>query len=101
MVNVPANPPPDVDEEARTAFFYTLGVCVTRWAYVDRKLFELYHWALKADIDRAAILYYKDRTLTSRLQNVDALARFSITYEIIRSEWDSLKKENTVALTNS
>jgi hypothetical protein len=43
MVNVPANPPPDVDEEARTAFFYTLGVCVTRWAYVDRKLFELYH----------------------------------------------------------
>ena len=46
---------------------------------------------LGAEDRRAAILYYKDRTITSRLQTVDALAQYAIANDALKNEWSALR----------
>ena len=85
------HPAPEEYLEAETRFFYTLGNCVNRWAYVDRQLYRLYRFGLKTDSMRSAILYYKQKTLSQRIQYVDSLLEYSLTEEQFRNEWRPLR----------
>jgi hypothetical protein len=40
---------PDHDEKEVIAFFYELGNCVNRWAFVDRQLYRLCRFGLQMD----------------------------------------------------
>lgn len=84
---------PNLEEyhEAEVKFFYTLGTCVSRWAFVDRQLYRLFLFALKADALRSAILYYKQKTLHQRLQYVDDLLEQTVTTEDFEYVWRPLR----------
>jgi len=74
-VIVKLHPEPDEYLEAETAFLRAVGLCVTRWAFVDRQLFWLFRFALGAATHRAAIVYYNQQTIGRRLTHVDELFR--------------------------
>ena len=91
MVIIPASPPPELYQEAETKFFYTLGACVTRWEHVDRQLFQIYHTLLRTDAERSALLYYKDRTISSRIENVGTILKHFIKDQTVLDEWAKLR----------
>ena len=62
-------------EELRESesFLANVGRCITSWAQIEEKLFDLCVIALKAPKKQTAIVYYKTPTIDSRLALVDEL----------------------------
>jgi hypothetical protein len=90
-VIIKLHPNPDEYHEAEVKFFYSLGTCVSRWAFVDRQLFRLFLFALKTDALRSAILYYKQKTLHQRIQYVDDLLEHTTAKEDFEKIWRPLR----------
>lgn len=74
-VIVKLHPEPEEYVEAETALLRAVGLCITRWAFVDRQLFRLFRWGIGASIQRAAILYYEQNTIGRKLSQVDGLLK--------------------------
>jgi hypothetical protein len=51
----------------RKAFFASLGECITAWAAIERKIFDLFQIALGADREKSAILFWAFPTFGMRL----------------------------------
>lgn len=81
-------------------FLGNLGRCITIWAFVEEKLFDLCLMTLKAPKKQTAIVYYRTPTIDSRLALVEELiaavlpiknpGEHSTPTEI---EWDKVAKE--------
>lgn len=57
------------------AFLADVGRCITSWAQIEEKLFEICAVALRAPRKQTAIVYYKTPTIDARLKLVDELVR--------------------------
>jgi hypothetical protein len=66
-IGLHANP----DAEEAVEFFRWLGLCVAVWAYVDRRLYQIFHHAVGLEQKQSALFYYGDRTFGRRLNLVD------------------------------
>jgi hypothetical protein len=84
---------PDPDEKEMIEFFYWLGNCVNRWAYVDRQLFHICRFALKVDDRQASLFYYKDRSFDNRVRFVEEAVRILIDPPIFGHFWQPLRKK--------
>jgi hypothetical protein len=72
-VIVRLHPEPEEYIEAETMFLREVGVCITQWAFIDRLLFRLFRQGIGAPTHRAAVVYYDQHSINSRLRQVDVL----------------------------
>jgi hypothetical protein len=73
-------------------FFRQLGLCVTTWAFVDRRLFQIFHHCMGFDQTQSAFIYYRQRAFNSRLRMVDDAVKV-FAKEIYDSEWRPLRDQ--------
>jgi hypothetical protein len=85
-------PAPEEYQEAETNFFYALGNCVNRWAFVDRQLYRLCRFGLQLDSRQTSIIYYRDAAFNRRLKLVDTALRSVLTKEQASAEWQPLNQ---------
>jgi hypothetical protein len=92
---VKMHPDPEEYEEAETAFYRAVGVCITQWAYVDRFLFRLFRQGVGAPTHRAAIVYYDQHSMSSHVRQVDALLKGLLAtdeHANLRELWKELRQ---------
>jgi hypothetical protein len=65
---------PDADPE-RDMFYKWIGHCITAWADLEERLFEILWQCLSCPQARAAIVYYKTPSIDARLTLTDELVR--------------------------
>jgi hypothetical protein len=53
--------------QRRKEFFASLGECITAWAAVEQKLFDLFQMALGTDREKSAILFWAIPAFSMRL----------------------------------
>jgi hypothetical protein len=88
-VIIKLHPEPAEYLEAETAFLRAVGLCITRWAFVDRQLFWMFRFGLGAATHRAAIVYYNQQTISRRVAQADELLRNAFA----ERKWDSESEE--------
>ena len=59
----------DINRDYET-FLGNLGRCITMWAFVEEKLFDLCLMTLKAPKKQTAIVYYRTPTIDSRWRSL-------------------------------
>jgi hypothetical protein len=91
-VIIKLHPEPEEYLEAETAFLRAVGLCVTRWAFVDRQLFRLFRFAIGASTHRAAIVYYEQNTLGQKLRQVDNLLKSCLSGAGQQTEQSHMEK---------
>jgi hypothetical protein len=92
-VIIKAFPEPHEYQEDEKAFLCAVGLCITRWAFVDRCLFRLFRVGIGAATFRAALVYYDQHSINTRLRQVDSLLKelFSLPdHEEYRTRWKDL-----------
>jgi hypothetical protein len=65
-------------------FSRLIGECITRWAFIDRALFEYSNYCLGGRWPITAIVYYRTPQLKQRLDLVDELLRKTIFFIKVR-----------------
>ena len=73
--------------EESIAFFYTLGICLNRWAYVDRQLYFIGRLIHKLEPAQMSFLFYRIPTFAERLAFVDDSLRTVLRKEEYEKEW--------------
>lgn len=91
---------PNRDAPEAIEFFRQLGQCVAIWAYVDRRLFQIFHHAVGLEQKQSALFYYGDRTFGRRLQLVNRAVKAELPEIDFVSEWKPLHDE-TKALSHT
>lgn len=81
--------------------YHWIGRCISRWGYVDDALFYICAWALRADEEIAAVVYYRTPNLDSRTSLVHDLLASRFCPGGLKSgehapplfkRWEALKK---------
>jgi hypothetical protein len=81
-------------------FFRRLGLCISTWAFVDRRLYQIFHHATGFEVHQSALVYYGNRQLSGRLRMTDKATKMFLPADIFESEWRPLHNE-TQNLTNT
>lgn len=81
---------PDRHEPELVEFYTTLGMCVSSWAFIDRRLYEIFHDALKMDHRQSALLYYRKRAFNQRLLLVNDAVRSLVPANVFSTHWKTL-----------
>jgi hypothetical protein len=71
-------------------FFRRLGMCVAAWAYVDRRLYQIFHHATGFEQKQSALLFYASRAFNNRLRQVDNAVKAALAKEQYNNEWKPL-----------
>ncbi len=66
------------DDPERNEFYRWIGHCITAWADLEDRLFEILWRVLSCPQVRAAIVYYKTPSLEARLTLTDELVRSTL-----------------------
>lgn len=93
MASEPENNP---HKEYRS-FFAHIGVAITRWAYVDRELFELCAFCLKTDERKVAVVFYRSPQISDHITLLGHLMPLSVESDLA-SEWKSLSSRLSALL---
>jgi hypothetical protein len=96
-VIIKLHPHPEEYVEAETAFLRAVGLCVTRWAFVDRQLFRLFRYGIGTSTDRAAIVYYKQNSIGPRLTHVVNLMKSRLELDLPPREGQNMSTAFTSA----
>src|SRR5262245_59376600 len=94
-VIIKLHPEPQEYVEAETAFLRAVGLCITRWAFVDRQLFRLFRFGIGASTHRAALIYYEQHAINRRVSQVDSLLKSAFgeaQQPELSTEWQKLKE---------
>jgi hypothetical protein len=67
--------PEDEFRKRQERFFFLVGYAITRWAYVDRSLFDFCEFALNTTERKTAILFYRTPSIGDHLTLTNALMR--------------------------
>jgi hypothetical protein len=51
-------------------FYRWLGMCVGNWAFVDRRLYRIFHHATGFEQKQSALIFYRTRPFNQRLRLV-------------------------------
>lgn len=80
----------DPNKPEAIEFFRWLGMCVASWAFIDRRLYQIFHHATGFEQAQSAFLYYRNRAFNQRLRMVDdALKMFLLKHEY-EDQWKPL-----------
>jgi len=74
-------------------FFRWLGICVATWAFIDRRLYQIFHHAIAFDQKQSAFFYYRNRAFNQRLRIVDDAVRMALSKDEFEQKWKPLRKE--------
>ncbi|MGO9698065.1 MAG: hypothetical protein ACLPX7_02240 [Xanthobacteraceae bacterium] len=74
-------------------FFKWLGMCVSTWAFIDRRLYQIFHHAIGLDQKQSAFLYYRNRAFNQRLRMVDDAVKMAFSKEVFDLEWRPLRDQ--------
>ncbi|MFZ1426521.1 MAG: hypothetical protein WAS21_07105 [Geminicoccaceae bacterium] len=73
-------------------FFWRVGYAITRWAHVDRALFDFCKFSLKVDDKKIAIIFYKQANIGDHVGLVDSLMRTTVDGRHLK-EWCNIVKD--------
>jgi hypothetical protein len=60
-------------------FFFHMGFAISRWAIVDRNLFDVFHMVLRSNSDAvASYLFYKSANISDHFAATDSLVNLSV-----------------------
>jgi hypothetical protein len=71
-------PPPVKITASEIEFLMYVGYCITTWADVEEKLFDILWKCLKCPPEQAAIVYYRTPNLDGRLSLTDELVKHAL-----------------------
>jgi hypothetical protein len=80
------------ERRSRDYFLRLVGDCITRWAFTDRSLFDLFRAALNLDLKAAGVIYYRLHTLNSKLQLTESTIKLVALPKTLE-QWKTCKKE--------
>jgi hypothetical protein len=83
----------DPDSKEAIEFYRWLGTCVGTWAFIDRRLYQIFHHAIGLDQKQSAFIYYRNRAFNQRLRMVKDAAKMFLSKEIFDDEWMPLYQE--------
>jgi hypothetical protein len=89
IVTLHTNP----DSKEAVEFYRRLGMCIASWAYVDRRLYQIFHHATGFEQKQSAFLYYRNRAFNQRLRMVDDAIKMVWTTEQFDNDWRPLHNE--------
>jgi hypothetical protein len=78
-------------------FLRAVGLCVSRWAFVDRELYQIFRFGLRLfglenPTQLASVLYFKQATLDRRIQLADDMMEQVLTPGEYQEHWRPLQK---------
>ncbi len=82
-----------MDTPEAIEFYRWLGICVATWAYIDRRLYQIFHHTIGLEQKQSATKFYADRSFKSRLRLVDRELKNALTLSEFNSEWKPLHDE--------
>lgn len=82
----------DPNDPEAVEFFRRLGMCVCSWAFIDRRLYQIFHHAIGLDQKQSAFIFYRQRAFNNRLRLVDDALRMFLSKEQLQSEWRPLRE---------
>jgi hypothetical protein len=74
-------------------FYRWLGMCVGAWAFVDRRLYQIFHHATGFEQKQSAFIFYRNRAFNQRLRIVDDAVKMAWLAERHENEWKPLLKK--------
>ncbi len=92
-VIVKLHPSVEEYEEAENNFLRAVGNCVNAWAFVDRRMFQLFKLALKSSALAAATIYYKDKSISGRHNITSSMLKLYLSKEEFDQEWMPIGKK--------
>jgi hypothetical protein len=84
---------PDLRAPEAVEFYRWLGICISSWAFVDRRLYQIFHHATGFEVHQSALVYYGNRQFNARLRMTDKAAKMFLPQDIFEGEWRPLNKE--------
>jgi hypothetical protein len=91
---------PNIDSPEAVEFFRRLGLCITAWAYIDRRLYQIFHHATGFDQKQSALVFYASRAFGNRLRLVDSAVKAAWSRDQYTDEWKPLNNQ-AVALSHT
>ena len=82
---------PDAPEAVQ--FYRWLGICVSTWAFIDRRLYQIFRHASGLEQLQSATQFYKDRSFKSRLRMTDRALKAAFNTDQCEAEWRPLHDE--------
>jgi hypothetical protein len=64
-----------MDATEAIEFYRWLGICVTVWAYIDRRLYQIFHHATGSEQKESAREFYANRQFKGRLKMITSAIR--------------------------
>ncbi len=89
VINLQAN----LDAPEAIEFFRWLGICVATWAFIDRRLYQIFRHAVGFDQKQSAFLYYRNRAFNQRLRMVDDAVKMALSKDDFDTQWKPLHDE--------
>jgi hypothetical protein len=84
MAIIKLSPTSKIARRDEQIFSRLIGECITRWAFIDRALFEYCNYCLGGRWPITAIVFYRTPQLKQRLDLVDELLRKTIFFIKVR-----------------
>lgn len=83
-------------------FFFLVGYAISRWAYIDRSLFDLCKFALNTTEHKTAIVFHRKPSIGEHLSLTDELLRASELQPRPLEHWNKIKlaMENLLPFRN-
>jgi hypothetical protein len=88
---------PNKDAPEAIEFYRWLGICVSVWAHIDRRLYQIFHHATGFEQKQSALVFYASRAFDNRLKIVTRAIRATGQYV---DEWLPLR-DQTSALSHT
>jgi hypothetical protein len=85
----------DPNAEEAKEFFRQLGMCVGTWAFIDRRLYQIFHHARGMEQQQSALKFYSKRAFGRRLEMTDDALKALLPKETYDSEWKPIFTETT------
>ena len=76
----------------RDRFFFLLGYAITRWAYIDRSLFDFCKFALNTTERKTAIVFYRSPNIGDHLALTNVLMREAQLQPQHLKHWDQIAR---------
>jgi hypothetical protein len=71
-------------------FFFLVGYAITRWAYVDRSLFDFCKFALNTSERKTAIIFYRSPNIGDHLTLTNALMADAQLQPLHKKHWEQI-----------
>jgi hypothetical protein len=83
--------PEDKSRKRMEWFFFLVGYAISRWAHVDRTLFDFCRFALGTNEEKTAIVFYRSQSIGDHLALTDALMLAAQLQDHHLAQWKRIR----------